>query len=131
MSFEFGDFLEKRMEGQLETCYVSYKVTVGNEHEDIAVVSVTGERDELVDFETAVSDEALEPLEEMVLEHFKKGFGPNVKVVDVDVKFILVKVDQSDLSTTFLAFKPDGFTVTVNFSAEENFDHLVESLFED
>jgi DNA/RNA endonuclease YhcR with UshA esterase domain len=126
MSLNFESFQDKLVEGTLEGCFVNYKATVlNNETGDISYVKVAAEKDELIDFDSAVTDEACEP----IAEEIEAALDDEYEVVELEVKFIMTKVANADGSVTYVAFTTDGSAHTINLSAQEVFEETLEALF--
>jgi hypothetical protein len=126
---DFEQFQEESVAGELAACYVTYSVTYAVfEGEEIGKVTVTGERDELVDFESALSDEATDPIADELEEFLSEQHDIDIEVTEFEVKHILVRTDNEDLTSTYIAFTPDGRTLSYQISAEENFETFLQSL---
>jgi hypothetical protein len=127
----FEEFQQKAIAGELATCYVTYEaLAVDANGGQLDAVTVTGERDELTDFDSAVTDEACQPIADNLEVHLSEKYNTDAKVIALTVKHILVKVDNVDMSTRFIAFMADGRTLTLDISAHENFEALLSSLLE-
>jgi hypothetical protein len=125
----FEQFQERSTRGALEAVYVTYTATyavVGGE--EIGTCTVTGERDELTDFASAVTDEAVLPILEDLEPHLSEQHGVDIEVVQMEVKHIVTRVDNADLSSTFIAYTTDGRTLVFNRTAQENFEDLLASI---
>jgi hypothetical protein len=127
----FEQFQEKAISGQLSkvfVTYTAYPTTLFGE--GLEPVKVTGERDELVDFDSAVTDEACMPIAETLEEYLTEQYDMPVEVNHIEVNHILVKVDNEDGSTRYIAFTTEGGTLTLDLSAQENFANFLEALLE-
>lgn len=83
-------------------------------------MKVTGERTELTDFESALSEEATLPIITAVGDFIEKEFGESDSIIHLEVLNITVRSDNDDLTSTYLAFLPGNKTLTFTVSAEEN-----------
>lgn len=122
----FEDFQEKVVEGEFAACFVNYTATLVDvdTEEVVGYAKVVAEKDELIDFVSAVSDEACRP----ILDKFKEELPDDQWVESLDVKFILTKTVNIDGSVTYVAFTPDGRTRIINLSAHEVFMETLSSL---
>jgi nitrogen regulatory protein PII len=129
MSFEFEEFLESSMDGKLTQVHVTYEVTFGEfEGDEIGVVTVTGSRDELTDFETAMSDEAIEPIVEELTEVLEEQFDVDIEIFDIQVKHIILRLNLESLSNLYVAITPDGRSIVTEVTAEDQVDMLLETI---
>jgi hypothetical protein len=81
-----------------------------------------------MDFDAAVSEEAVTPIADELEEYLSDKYDMDIEVTEVEVKHIIVRIDQEDFSTMYIAFTPDGRTLTYEVSADENIDAFIESL---
>lgn len=130
MHFSFDDYLERTTDGQFGTCYVTYNVTFGDEYtgEEIGTVQVTGNRDEITDFESAISDEAIDPIAELVIDELSEQYDADIEVYEIEVRRILYRFDLEDGASVFIAVTPDGKAMLVDISAEDHIDIYLDSL---
>jgi hypothetical protein len=125
----FEQFQEKAINGELANVFVTYTAYPSSIFGDeLEPVTVTGERDELVDFDSAVSDEACLPIAETLEEYLTEQYDMPIEVNHIEVKHIIVRVDSEDESTRYIAFTPEGGTLLLDISAEENFQNFLASL---
>lgn len=128
MALDFETFQEEVIEGELAFCQVVYDATIVDvdTEEVVGHAKVIAEKDELIDFYTAVSDEACLP----IAEEIEEDLPEYQEVSTLEAKFILSKIANSDGSVTYFAFTPDGNTRIFHMTAEEVFQELMEDLFE-
>lgn len=110
---------ETAVHGEVVSVYVTYEATYktrGNK----GSMKVTGERTELTDFESALSEEATLPIITAVGDFIEKEFGESDSIIHLEVLNITVRSDNDDLTSTYLAFLPGNKTLTFTVSAEEN-----------
>lgn len=123
---DFEQFAEKVVEGEFAGCTVVYTATIADvdTEEVVGFAKVVAEKDELIDFDRAVTDEACEPIADEINDELPE----DQEVVALSVKFILTKTFNQDMSVTYVAFTPDGRVSTINLSAREVFEETLASL---
>jgi hypothetical protein len=127
---DFNEFQEKAVNGVLANCFVTYKLGFGLANTGVVMdtITVTGTREELTDFESALSDEATDGLDMELEPYLSEKYDTDIAILEYEVKHIIVRADNEDLSSQYIAFTPDGRTLLLNISAVENFESLLESL---
>lgn len=123
---DFDTFQERVTMGTVGACYVQYKVEILNASTGDVVkhMSVSGERDVLTDFNAASSTEAILP----IIDAIENKLTWDQEVGCVELRFILVRLNNESGSNTFISFMPDGRSSIIEISTKEVFEDLLETL---
>lgn len=110
--------------GKIRETSVVYLVEVVDAYngDTAGTITVTGVKDELVDFETAESEEAIEP----IFEALEEELGEDMDIDSIEVAFIFTTLEYEDGSSLDIIFLPDGEVHTTSYTVEENIELLLQ-----
>lgn len=106
--------------------HVVYAIEVVDAYDDepVGSLNVTATREGIIDFLTAVSDEAVDPIIEAVEEDLDEDY----EVSSVEIVLIVTEFLYEDGSSLDIMHLPNGEVHTNAFTADENMELFLQSL---